>query len=148
MNIFVYDDQSDLLIDQALVKKLVHFLLVDLGVLCDEVTICFTDKKSISQLHEQFFNDPTPTDCISFPIDNDPNSALYKVLGEIFVCPEVAMEYSNQNNIDPYEELSLYIVHGILHLIGYDDIEEKDREEMRKKEFSCMNRLKEKNGLL
>ena len=85
----------------------------------------FVSKAEISEIHGNFFNDPTPTDCITFPFREA------ELLGEIFVCPKVAMEYSSEN---AYAETTLYIIHAILHLIGYDDIDEKDEILMRKAE--------------
>lgn len=82
-------------------------------------------------LHQQFFNDPSPTDCISFPIDD-------KILGDIFVCPKTAIDYAARIKKDPYPETALYIIHGILHLLGFDDLEAPKRRIMRKKEKQCM----------
>lgn len=128
--------QKDLSIERPVVKKLVRSVLDFLQVSCSQVGIYFVTEKEISKLHDQFFNDPTPTDCISFPIDSDH-------LGEIFVCPSVAIAYAKKRNLDAHEETALYIVHGLLHLLGYDDLEEKQRRTMRKKEKSCMRHLNE-----
>lgn len=107
-----------------------------------ETSIHFVDTDDISRLHEEYFDDPSPTDCISFPIDSKDEDTPNKVLGEIFVCPEVAHEYSQKHAVDFGEELSLYVVHGLLHLLGYDDIEEDDQKIMREEEAKCMNHLK------
>lgn len=130
------------------VKKAVKAVLELEEVECDEVSIHFVGIKKISSLHEEFFQDPTPTDCISFPLDGPKTSLDYCVLGEVFICPEVAIEYSKKHSIDPKEELTLYLVHGLLHLIGYDDIDPKDRKIMRKKEKRCMHFLKRGNLLI
>ena len=61
--------------------------------------------------------------------------------GEIFVCPLAAIAYAKKQESRPYEETALYIVHGLLHLLGYDDLEEKAKKNMRKKEKSCMRHL-------
>ena len=102
----------------------------------------------ISKLHEEYFNDPSPTDCITFPIDEKEEDTFYRVLGDVFVCPEVALSYSQTHILDVEEELTLYIVHGLLHLLGYDDIQEQDRIKIRAEELSCMNHLKEKQLIL
>lgn len=148
MQIEIFNQQQDLLIDDKSVQQIVRFILVELKTKCDEVCIHFVDKEAICDLHKIYFNDPTPTDCISFPIDNSSQDTLYSILGEVFVCPKVAIEYAHDNGIDPYEETALYVIHGILHLLGYDDIEENDEEIMRKKEEWCMNRLKEKKLMI
>ncbi len=134
MKIHIYNQQKNLSIQKPSVRKLVLALLAHLNATCEEISIYFVSEKKISRLHEQFFNDPTPTDCISFPIDA-------QFLGEIFVCPATAIAYAEKQDLDPYEETALYIVHGILHLLGFDDLEEKARRTMRKKEKSCMRHL-------
>lgn len=111
---------------------------------CDEVSIYFVETEEICSLHQTYFDDPSPTDCISFPLD-DENEFGYRILGEVFVCPATALLYAQKKSIDPYEEISLYIIHGLLHLIGYDDIEKKDRVQMRKAEARQMDRIKKLN---
>lgn len=106
-----------------------------------EVGVYLVPVLEISELHDKFFNDPTPTDCISFPVDEE-------YLGEVFVCPQVAIDYAKKRKLNPYEELSLYVIHGLLHCFGYDDIEPADRRVMRKKEKSCMAIIKEQDLIL
>jgi probable rRNA maturation factor len=101
---------------------------------CRELSVYFVTEQRITQLHEEFFNDPTPTDCITFPIDED-------FLGELFICPKTAQIYAAKHHLNPYEETSLYVVHGILHLLGYDDLTPAKRRTMRKKEKKCMAHL-------
>ena len=72
----------------------------------------------------------------------------YTILGDVFVCPETAVDYANTHDLAPYHELSLYIVHGLLHLMGYDDILEEDRNEMRKAEEKHMKHLKKKGSFI
>ncbi len=105
-----------------------------LNVDAQEIGIYFVSEKAIGELHDQFFQDPTPTDCISFPIDKTH-------LGEIFVCPAVALAYAKKKKLDPYQETLLYLVHGFLHLIGFDDLKETERKAMRKMEKKCMGHL-------
>ncbi|MBU6382982.1 MAG: rRNA maturation RNase YbeY [Verrucomicrobia bacterium] len=132
--ISIYTTQKDLPINKASARSLVDAVLSFLEIPYEEVSIYFVNEKKISQLHDQFFEDPTPTDCISFPLDE-------KHLGEIFVCPAVAIRYASKRGQDPYRETALYVIHGLLHLIGYDDLEAKAKEAMRKKEKSCMRHL-------
>ena len=139
MNILVFNKQKDLKIPVKQVKALVSAFLSFEKVDCSEVSLYFVSEKMICQLHDQFFQDPSPTDCISFPLKVD------GILGEVFVCPHTALLYAEKNGLDPYRETALYIVHGLLHLIGFDDLDEKQRRIMRKKEKSCMRHLEDKN---
>lgn len=131
MRISLYNHQKDFLIDKPLIRRIVRLLLGYLQISCEEISIYFVTEKKIIDLHEIYFNDPSPTDCITFPIDDEH-------IGEIFICPKQAVLYAKNREKDPFDELLLYIVHGILHLLGYDDLDPKSRETMRKKEKSCI----------
>ena len=137
MKVTIFDYQKAIKLHKRAITKLVKTLLSYLNVNCSEIILDFVDEKKICTLHGKFFNDPTPTDCITFPIDDD-SVTQNRILGEIFICTEVALKYAKEHSIDPYEEVCLYIVHGLLHLIGYNDIENKDRIIMKKKEKLCM----------
>ena len=130
MHIEVSNKQKTVKISKVKVKKIVEAVIAFENQKCDEVAIHFVSIDEICELHKQFFNDPSPTDCISLPLD-DENELHYRVLGEVFVCPAVAVEYSTSKNSDPHLEITLYIVHGLLHLMGYDDIQAKERALMR-----------------
>ncbi len=104
------------------------FFLQEKKISTQEVAIYFVGTRKITQLHAEHFNDPTPTDCITFPFDD-------QLLGEIFVCPKAALDYNPKK---PYEETTLYIIHGLLHLLGYDDIDSKKRARMRREEKRLM----------
>jgi len=141
VEIIVYQDQSDLLIDESSVEDVVREVLSFKKIIHGEIIFHFVTKEHITDLHGQFFQDPTPTDCITFPID-DIASEQSPILGEIFICPKVGMEYCKKN---PYSEITLYVIHGILHLLGFDDLNEKDRLEMRKAENEVLTHLSKKN---
>jgi probable rRNA maturation factor len=140
MIIHIHNSQKDLSFSLATLKKMIPFLLEKLDVHTDEISLNFVSKKRMGIVHDEFFSDPSPTDCMSFPIDPPSETKIpHHVLGEIFVCPKVAIEYSEENNTDPYTELTLYVLHAILHLIGYDDIDPEDRKEMRVMEKECLS---------
>jgi probable rRNA maturation factor len=132
LTIHLSNKQKDLKIISKNIKALVKNFLSLEKTTCHEVSIHFVDEKTICQLHQQFFNDPSPTDCISLPMDDEDEP--YRVLGEIFVCPKAAVDYAEKHQTDPQRELCLYVIHGLLHLIGYDDIDPKDRAKMRRAE--------------
>lgn len=140
MNIYIENQQTDLPIDVESVKKIASAFLKLEKVSANELSINLVDTPTISRLHAEYFDDPSTTDCISFPMDDE--NEEYRVLGEIFVCPRTAMDYAEKHNGDPYAETTLYIIHGLLHLIGLDDVEEIDREEMRKREQIHIDNLK------
>jgi probable rRNA maturation factor len=133
--IHISNRQKDLKIYKSSLRALVEATLSHLKIGCEEVSLYLVTRKEICRLHDEFFQDPTPTDCISFPIDD-------AHLGEVFVCPSTAIDYAKNHHGDPHDETALYCIHGLLHLIGYDDLEPKAKRIMRKKEKSCMDHLK------
>ena len=129
-------------ISKNFIRDYIKLILDNEKVITNEVIVNFVSKKAIKDLHKIFFNDPTSTDCISFPIDKPYEKKFYHLLGEVFVCTQEAIEYAKRENADPKKELLLYVTHTILHLIGYDDINKKDISIMRKKEKFYMDKLK------
>lgn len=142
MIVNVRNKQKSLKISPDQVIKVVEWVLEEDGEICDEVSVYFVNTSTIAALHQEFFNDPSPTDCISFPIDDHESLMPYRILGEIFICPATALDYAKQHQKDPYEETTLYIVHGLLHLMGYDDREVADRKWMKQAERRHMRNLK------
>ncbi|GAB4228044.1 MAG: rRNA maturation RNase YbeY [Chlamydiales bacterium] len=146
MQIFVSNEQNDLEFSESRVISIVQSVLAEENIDCDEVNVYLVSEEKITLLHEKYFNKPEPTDCISFPL-NIEEFIGPRHLGEVVVCPKIAIEYAREHKISPQHEVTLYIVHGILHLVGYDDIDEVDKKEMRKAEKHHMNLLSEK-GIL
>jgi len=98
----------------------------DFPIQSGELSIVFVSDETIAQVHADFMNDPTPTDVITFPADTDMQSA-----GEIIVSVEHAQSRALELGEPFSRELSLYLVHGWLHLAGYDDRNDDDRAVMR-----------------
>lgn len=94
-----------------------------------ELSIAFVDDEQIAQVHADFMDDPTATDVITFPADLAMDSA-----GEIIVSVDHARSRAAELGEPFSRELSLYLIHGWLHLAGYDDRQESDRAKMREAE--------------
>jgi probable rRNA maturation factor len=149
MKINIYNHQKKLKVSSRSIQKQIKALLEYQKAQCDELSIYLVDEKTIKKLHKKYFDDPSATDCISFPIDGPLSSNKnkpYCFLGEIFVSTDAAIKYGQEYDINPYEETTLYIIHGLLHLLGYDDLSDKEKTTMQKKEKSCMSFIK-KNKL-
>ncbi|MGZ0656199.1 rRNA maturation RNase YbeY [Coraliomargarita sp. W4R53] len=98
-----------------------------------ELSIAFVSDDEIGQVHADFMDDPTPTDVITFPANEEMESA-----GEIIVSVDHARTRSIELGEPFSRELSLYLVHGWLHLAGYDDRNETDRAAMRTAEQKAL----------
>lgn len=142
----VSNQQTELKISVNQVRQLVREVIKKERQICSEVNIYFVNTSIIMQLHEQFFDDPSPTDCISFPMDKKEEEKIYSyLLGEVFICPATAIAYAARHVGDPYKETTLYLVHGLLHLMGYNDLEEQDIILMRQAEKRHMQHLQKLN---
>ena len=98
------------------------------GVDRAELSVSFVDRDEIAALHERFMDEPGPTDVLSFPQDGDlPGGDGVRLLGDVVVAPS---EAERNNPGDPEAGLRLLVVHGILHLLGYDHEEDADRAQM------------------
>ena len=88
-------------------------------VLDRKVVVALVDDRTMAELHERYLGKPGPTDVLSFPH------------GEIVVSADTARREAAARGIPPLHELVLYVVHGALHLAGYDDRKPKDASRMR-----------------
>jgi probable rRNA maturation factor len=144
LNINIFNSQKNLKISKINVKIIIFEVLKLESKKYDEVAIHFVGTRKISYLHKLYFQQPSTTDCISFPMDSE-NQPGYRVLGELVVCPQTAIDYTLKHGGDPYTETMLYIVHGLLHLLGYDDLIRKEKLKMRRAEKKHMQNLKKLN---
>lgn len=143
MKISVYNEQSKFPVPKLIIRSQVRSLLQKEGVFCDEIAFHYVSKERISLLHKEYFNDSSVTDCITFPICQ--NEDKYCFLGEVFICPEVASEYAEKHKSEYFQELTLYLVHGILHLLGFKDSTAQERKKMRRKEKECLDFLTQRS---
>jgi probable rRNA maturation factor len=81
-----------------------------------ELSVSFVEEAEIEDLHVRYMNEPGPTDVLSFPLD-DVDEHGRRLLGDVVIAPAVA---ARNNPGDPDGEIRLLLVHGILHLLGYD----------------------------
>jgi probable rRNA maturation factor len=96
------------------------------GIERAELSVSFVGSEEIAELHQRFMDEPGPTDVLSFPLDDvDENGT--RLLGDVVVSPA---EAERNNPADPDSELRLLLVHGILHLLGYDHEEDDARTRM------------------
>ncbi len=140
MEIFVHNEQSLTPIQIDSIEPIVSAVLKNERAKCDELHVHFVNETKICEVHEHFFQDPSPTDCISIQVDSPAASPCF--LGEIFISPQAAYDYIKSHPGSFEEELTLYLVHGLLHLLGYDDLEENEEKKMRLAEKRQMNYLK------
>ncbi len=110
-----------------------------------EVSVTLTDNEHIHTINKKYRNIDRPTDVISFALNesDEPKIADEKVnvLGDVIISVERAKEQATEYGHSLKREVSFLMVHGMLHLLGYDHIEEADRIEMEKEQRYVMEKL-------
>jgi probable rRNA maturation factor len=118
-------------VDEEGLRSLAGDTLRGEGVDRAELSVSFVESGEIEELHERFMDEPGPTDVLSFPLDEAEGPAgegdQTRHLGDVVVAPA---EAERNNPADPDGELRLLLVHGILHLLGYDHEDEDARTRM------------------
>jgi probable rRNA maturation factor len=103
-----------------------------------ELSIVLLTDPDLAQLHADFLADPTTTDVITFEGNSDLGTA-----GEICVSADTAAAYARKHRRDFSTELTLYIVHGWLHLAGHDDLIPQKKRAMRRAEARALRVLEQ-----
>ncbi len=91
-----------------------------------ELSVSFVDETEMADLHVRYMDQEGPTDVLSFPLHEIDDRGV-RLLGDVIVAPSVA---ARNNPDDPAGEVRLLLVHGILHVLGYDHEEDAERAEM------------------
>ena len=118
------------------------------GVTRAEVSIVLTGDDEIQRLNRQYRSIDKPTDVLSFPLRSAQSAdsapaipGLAEPLGDVVVSVDTATRQAQEHAHSLEDELSLLVIHGILHLLGYDDETESGAEMMRSKEQEALREL-------
>jgi probable rRNA maturation factor len=108
--------QRALPIDRPIHRRLVKYVLSEEGVNQAEISLAFVSNAEIWEINRQYLNHDYATDVITFPF-----MSADRLSGELVISAEYAAEVGPDFGHQACEELMLYVVHGLLHLTGYDD---------------------------
>jgi probable rRNA maturation factor len=129
-------------VNASLIETAVSTTLEYLSVSDDSVlSIVITDDQNIHELNLKFREIDRPTDVLSFPAGHlDPESgATY--LGDVIISYPQALHHARQRNHPVEDELVLLVIHGVLHLVGYDHVESKQQKQMWAVQDDILNHL-------
>jgi probable rRNA maturation factor len=129
--------QGLLEIDHEILAGLARGVLRDEGITRASISLALVDNATIRRLNRVHLSHDWPTDVISFVL-SDP--AGPELAGEVVVSAEIAVTTAAQVAADPSAELALYVVHGLLHLCGYDDSTDAAASVMREREDRALKR--------
>lgn len=113
-------------------ESLLRFGMAELGLdsECD-LDVLLVDEEEMTALHIKWMDESGPTDVLTFPMDElRPNSSEVGILGDIVLCPQVAIRQAEFAHHPFTKEMSVLGVHGLLHIVGYDHANKDDEKEM------------------
>jgi probable rRNA maturation factor len=159
IDIYAADEQVDQKIDLERWIELCRHALIDEGVRgLAEVSLIFSSAATMADLNEQFLGKKGPTDVLSFPIDAEPDPTgrvpdaggtgpgepptpeIPQLVGDIVICPSVAAVNAVEHECSFDDEVALLIVHGVLHLRGWDHAVDDEAERMEARERELLAR--------
>jgi probable rRNA maturation factor len=143
-------NESGVAVDEAGLAALARHVLDGMRVHpLAELSVLLVDEAAMADLHQRWMGEEGPTDVLSFPMDEiwppPPGGSQAEhdgddvpgLLGDVVLCPQVAIEQARKAEHSVQEELDLLCTHGILHLLGYDHAEPEEHAAM----FGLQDRL-------
>lgn len=143
----IQNTQNHIAIDEGLIQEAVCYLLQTEKVSQADISLAVFDNPAVRALNQQYLEHDYDTDVLSFLLDcqtdsgSDPGQPTPEIRGagkilegEVIVSAEMAVSLAKKYQWSAEHELLLYVVHGLLHLCGYDDLSEDELQLMRKRE--------------
>ncbi len=137
IEVAINNSQRHLAVDPASLERLVRRVLQGEAIEHAEISIALVDDAAIHALNRRHLDHDWPTDVITFPLSDPDDQTL---AGEVVISAEMAVTTAKRVGAPAEAELALYLVHGLLHLCGYDDHEPEDRQRMRRREDEILAR--------
>jgi len=141
----IKNQQKVMRIDLPLTRKTVNAILGALALSKAEVSILLLDDEGITGLNEQYLKKTGPTDVISFPMHDGAFPGVQpQLLGDIAISLETAQRQADRRGVSLHEEVTALLVHGMLHLIGYDhELSPADSRRMKAQERKVLAKVAE-----
>ncbi|MDR1271231.1 MAG: rRNA maturation RNase YbeY [Planctomycetaceae bacterium] len=135
----ILDEQEYLVVNLDKIRLICEKILDDFTIQNGKLGVILVDNDTIQQYNRDFLQHDYPTDVISFPIVDRRREGYLEA--EILVCTQIALDRAGEFGWLPEDELLLYIVHGILHLVGFGDTTPEIRTVMQQKEREYLAQL-------
>jgi len=105
-----------------------------------ELTIRFVDENEIAELNEQYRHKKGSTNILSFPFET-PNEVELDLLGDLVICSDVVKQQAEEQGKEEIAHWAHMVVHGTLHLLGYDHLTSAEADVMENKEIKILSQL-------
>jgi probable rRNA maturation factor len=135
--IAICSEQTALPVAAERMREAVVGILDESSIASAEISLAIIDDATIHQINRQYLDHDYATDVLSFVLEQEGDH----LVGEIVASAETAQAVSTEYGWNAETELLLYVIHGTLHLVGYEDATEDDRAEMRRLETHHLARL-------
>jgi probable rRNA maturation factor len=129
--ISIHSPQEIVPLDRGKLRDIARIVLAGEAVTHYEISLAFVDNSTIHRLNKQYLDHDEPTDVLTFPYSG---ACAKKLEGELIIGVEIAQKQATERGHDLQAELGLYLIHGLLHLCGYDDKSPGPEKEMRERE--------------
>jgi probable rRNA maturation factor len=121
MKIWIRNQQKHIPLNLKKIRRVAQKILTELGLLEAEISLLFVNDLQIQALNRRYLCRDKPTNVLAFPMRKGEFSALHPhLLGDLVISMETAKRQSNRFGLDDMEMVILLMVHGVLHLIGYE----------------------------
>ncbi len=148
MEILISNRQEQLKIDLDFIKAVAEEIMrFEASPENSELSLVFCDDDFIQKLNNDYRGKNEPTDVLSFPIDEENFEPEIKLLGDVVISIETAVRQAGMLNHPPVLEVVFLLIHGLLHLHGYEHGLKVARKRMRDREVTIFRHLCEKNYL-
>ncbi len=135
---FIQEDVDFVVTNQNKLKKWIKDIILERNKKLVEITFVFCSDNYLLALNQQYLNHDTYTDVITFDNSDD----FEDIEGDIFISIDRVMENADKFHHTTENELHRVMVHGVLHLIGFEDKNTIQKEEMTREEDKCLLKLK------
>ena len=131
IKIEVADMQEVMKVKPSAIRNVLKSVLKQEDVCNAEISVALVDNEQIIELNERYLDTAEPTDVLSFLLEED-FDGQGTMLCDIIASCEMAKQQAHRYAISPQAEVMQYLVHGLLHVLGYDDNTRKKRNQMNK----------------
>jgi probable rRNA maturation factor len=146
VSVFLADEQG-VPVDLDRLRRLAELVLTEEGYPTEtELTVLLVSEDEMAAYNERFLERSGPTDVLAFPVeellpgvvpDQDSNGPPL-IIGDVIVAPGYVGRQAKENDVEFEDEMALMVAHGILHLLGYDHIDDADAEMMEQREVELL----------
>ncbi|RPI63958.1 MAG: rRNA maturation RNase YbeY [Planctomycetaceae bacterium] len=137
-----FSDRS-IRVSRGVLEDLIRFVARAEGVRLGRIDLSIVGKDDIATANREFLRHAGPTDVISFDLSN---SHVRGICAQLIVCGEVAAEQAPLHGMTKRDELMLYVIHGLLHVIGYDDLAIRPAAKMHARQDELLSKFRRKHA--